>query len=139
VISRSDLHHDIVVSDDSTNWGDTAGNRLGKHENIRLSTIMLVPHELSCSPKASLDFVGNAEDIVFLAESLHLGQVSLVRNDNTTFSLNWLEVYSNTVIVGLEHFFEVLDVIVVDKREARSEWTKLVISRRVITSSRGSD
>ena len=72
---------------------------------------------------------------MFRAKIPNSSQVSFLRNDYSTFSLDWLDAHSANVWVVLELLSQVLDIIVLEQFKAVSEGAEVGVSGRVVTGT----
>lgn len=116
VLARLDAKHHIIVSKDSTDRVDTSRQSLSEQNDIRLDIVVINTEHLSGTGKASLDLIGNHKDIVLGAQLPDLGEVAIIRHDNTSLTLDGFDKEGSDILaVVLENVFQVLNVVVADE------------------------
>jgi hypothetical protein len=91
----------------------TTRESLAEDDHVRLDVVPLITEHLSGPAKTSLDLVTNQEHVVLLAEFGALCEVSVIRDEDTSLSLNRLnQERSRLLSVSLEGLFQVANVVV---------------------------
>ena len=82
----------------------------------------------AAATKTSLDLISDKEDVVLRAELTDLGDVSIIRDDNTGFSLDGFDVKGGNIRIGLEDSSQRVDIVVGNELKARSEGPKVRVA-----------
>lgn len=113
VCARLDDHHDLLAAKDCADRVHATGNGLAEGDHVGLDAGPFGAQHLTGAANTSLDFVGNEQHIVLGAERLHLGQIVLVGNHDTSLALDGLDDESGSVLaVGIEYLFDIGDIVV---------------------------
>ncbi len=89
--------HQLFTGHDATN-GHTATNTFGKTYDIGLHTFMLNSPPFARTTGAALNFVGDQQDAILVANGPQAGEEVGCRDYIAAFSLDWL--YQNAGHVG---------------------------------------
>ncbi|OPZ71178.1 MAG: hypothetical protein BWY80_01377 [Firmicutes bacterium ADurb.Bin456] len=71
--------------------GETAAQRLGQGQNVRLHPEVLVGQKASGPAQSGLNFIKNQQGSVLLAEHLHALQIVAGGDIDPAFPLNWFQ------------------------------------------------
>ena len=110
----------VTIRENCGDWIETASQCLADDDDVRSDVFVFEGEQLSAPPKSGLDFVGDKENIVLLAQTGRFVQISLRWDDNTSFTLDWFYKKSGSVAVDLRS--QIFDVSIADDWEARCVW-----------------
>lgn len=115
MFSRLDTEHDVLVGEDCADGVDTARQGLAEGDDVGLDAVPLRAEHLPGSSETGLDLVNDEENVVLFAQFGAAGEVSVVRDKDTGFALNWLDDEAGDFVsVRFQCCFEVLGVVVPD-------------------------
>ncbi|KAI6751061.1 hypothetical protein HG530_013975 [Fusarium avenaceum] len=100
VSTRLDDHHDLLAAEDAAHGVHTARDGLSKSDKVGLDVGPLGAEHASSSADASLDLVADEQNVVLGAESLNLGEIILVGDNDTGLTLNGLADESGSLLLG---------------------------------------
>ena len=110
-----DNAHNLLAGENGADGVHAARNGLAKSDHVGLDARPLGAEHAAGAANASLNLVGNENDVVLLAESLNLGEVVVIGDHDTSLTLNGLNDDGGSLLaVGLEDLFNVGDVVVSD-------------------------
>lgn len=93
--------------------------------------VVVRSQELSSPPKSCLNLVSNEEAVVFSCKVVDALQESLVWNNGSSFSLDWLDHNGGNMWVHLKLMLESVKIVVWYQWETWSVWAELFSARRV--------
>lgn len=107
--------HNLLAAEDGGDGVHAARDGLAEGDHVGLDASPLGAEHLAGAANASLDLVGNEDDVVLLAEGLDLGEVVFSGDHDTSLTLDGLDDDGGRVLaVGLEDLFNVADIVVSD-------------------------
>lgn len=116
VSSGLNNQHNLLAAEDGTDGVHASGDGLAESDNVGLDAGPLGAEKSAGTANAGLNLVADEEDVVLLAESVDLGQVVFVGDNNTSLTLNGLNDESGGVLaMGLQNLLQVGHVVVTDR------------------------
>ncbi|KAI6757198.1 hypothetical protein HG531_003023 [Fusarium graminearum] len=113
--ARLNNQHDLLAAENAAHRVHATRDGLSKSDKVGLDVGPFRAKHASSSSNTSLNLVANEQNIVLGAESLDLGEVIIVGDNNTSLTLNRLaDESSGLLAVGLENLFEIGNVVVSD-------------------------
>ena len=129
VIARLDRRRDLVRHQHRAHR-QSAGDRLGEREHVRLDAELLVGEQRSRATEAALDLVEDQRDVALLRERAQLAHEAGVEHAHAALALHRLDDQRRDRL-GVQRDREILDVAL-DDRDARRERTERHAIRRTI-------
>lgn len=116
VSARLDSEHNLLLAENSRDWVHATTDGLAEKDKIGLNATPLVAQHLASTGNSSLNLVTDHEDVVLVTQLAYFSEVVLIRYDNTSLTLNWLDKESSSVLtVLLKNLLEVAHVVVADR------------------------
>lgn len=108
-------HHDILGAKDTGDWVHATGNGLSESDKVWLNARPLRAEHLSCASNTGLDLVADEENVVLLAECLHVTKVAVIWDNDTGLALNWFNDNSSSLLAELlKELLDIGNIVVAD-------------------------
>ena len=134
VLTRFDVQHDVIVGQHAGDWHHTTTESLTQDEDIGAHTFVVASQHLTRTGDTALHLVGHEQHVVLLTNIVAFLQVAIVRDINTSFTLNGLQQETSDFLTLLgQHLLQSIGVIVRDADETGSHRAIVGIRLWVIT------
>src|SRR6516164_7670742 len=119
----------FVVRKDGRHWIKAPGQCFAEQRDICLDAIVLLSEQLAGTAESGLDLIEDQHHAACGAELAHLCEIAGRREDDPSFSLDWLD--EETDRVRRYRLLQRLGVAEGYELEARGEWSEMLACGRV--------
>lgn len=135
MVARSDLVHNEGVRQTATHRQHASGHTLAHDQNVWSHVLVLHGKHLASAAKTCLNLICDKKHIELSTKLSYSCEVTILRNDNSTFALNWLDTDGTNVWVLCELGTKGSHIVIGEKFKASSEGSKVVVASWVITGT----
>mmetsp|Transcript_20739 Transcript_20739/g.49278 ORF Transcript_20739/g.49278 Transcript_20739/m.49278 type:complete len:239 (-) Transcript_20739:643-1359(-) len=89
VCAGSDDIHDMSIGHNHAHWVNSPTDRLPHDDQVWANVVVLDAKHTASARNAGLNLVRHKQHVVLLAQFGSLCKVTIIRNENTGFALNW--------------------------------------------------
>ena len=128
VLTRFDVHHDVVVAKHCRHWHHTAAESLTEDKDVRTHAFVVASEHLTCTGDTALHLVGHEQHVVFLADVVAFLQITFIRNVNASLTLDRLQQETCDLLAVLcENLLQCVRIVVRDTDETRCQRTVVCV------------
>lgn len=103
--TRCNSLKNFLASQNGTHWIESSRKSLTKADHVCLDSIMLLTKHFSSSSTSSLNFINHQQNIVFITKFSHFRKIIIIRNNDSSLTLNGLYHVSSHMRILLEILF----------------------------------